>query len=231
MNLKTLFKRLRLVYSCLHRYFPLREEFGFCGSNSILIYPLRIVVPKNVFVSDYVRLSNGLNIINAPNEKVFVKKYTEIAANCTIVPNSHRSTVTVPQFLLGQSHINDKSSDVIINEDVWVGTNVTILSGVELGRGCIVSAGSIVTKSVPPYALVVGTPAKIVKVKFSIEQILKHEEALYPPEERFTREELERLFIEFYQDKKIFGTEDGLTEESIARLEKVKSKTHFVSWD
>lgn len=228
MNIKTIMKRLKIVYNCLQRYFPLREEFGYCGSNTILTYPLRISVPQNVFLEENVKLANGINIINSPNEKVIVKKYTGIAANCTIVPNSHRSTVTIPHFLLGQSHVNDKSSDVIINEDVWIGTNVTILSGVEIGRGCIVSAGSVVTKSVPPYALVVGSPAKIIKVKFSIEQIIKHEEALYPQGERFTHEELESLFSQYYQDKKVFGTEDGLNDEALNRIEQLKSETHFV---
>lgn len=91
------------------------------------------------------------------------KKYTEFAANCTIVTNNHRSTVGIPQFILGASHVNDQSGDVIIEEDVWLGTGVTILSGVRLGRGCIVGANSLVTKDVPPYAVVVGTPAKIIK--------------------------------------------------------------------
>lgn len=231
MNIKKLIKRLKLVYSCLHRFYPLPEEFGYCGSNTILLYPIRIVVPKNVYVSENVKLSNGLKIINSPNEKVIIKKYTSIAADCTIVPNSHISTVGIPQFLLGQSHVNDKTSDIVINEDVWVGANVTILSGVTLGRGCIVSAGSIVTRPVPPYALVVGSPAKIVKVKFSLEQIIKHEEALYPQGERFTREELESLFSEYYQDKKVFGTEDGLTDEALNRIEELKSSTHFVSFE
>ena len=63
-------------------------------------------------------------------EKVTIKKYTSIAANCTIVTNNHRSTVGIPQFLLGATHINDKSGDVCINEDFWVGTGVIILQNV-----------------------------------------------------------------------------------------------------
>ena len=219
---KTYVAKLRLFWRWLNKNFLLRSELGSCGGNTILQYPFNVYSPKDFFVSENVKVSSGLHIINAPGERVYIKRNTSLAANCTIVTNSHRSTVSVPDFLLGPSHINDKSSSVIINEDVWVGVNVTILAGVELGRGCIVSANSLVTKSVPPYALVVGAPAKIVKVKFSIDQILAHEKTLYPEKERFSREDLEKLFSVFYTDKTIFGTDEGITPETTQRLNYIK---------
>ena len=86
--------------------------------------------------------------------------------------------------------------DVIINEDVWMGLNVTILSGVEIGRGTTVAAGAVVTKSTPPYCVVGGVPAKVIKFYWTIDQILERESQLYPEAERFTREKLERIFRE-----------------------------------
>ena len=130
--------------------FPFPNQFGACGNNVVLLYPLHIVSPQSVYIEDNVKLTNGLSIINAPTEKVIIKKYTEFAANCTIVTNNHRSTVGVPQFILGASHVNDKSGDVVIEEDVWLGAGATILAGVRLGRGCIIGANSLVTKDVPP---------------------------------------------------------------------------------
>jgi len=59
----------------------------------------------------------------------------------------------------------------IIGHDVWIGTNVTILSGVKVGNGSIIGAGSVVTKDVPDYAVVVGNPAKIIKFRFDNEII------------------------------------------------------------
>lgn len=228
MNILETLKKIRRAYLWTRKSFLSRSDFGSCGTNTVIQLPLRIYEPKSVYLAENVKISAGMSILNAPAEKVIIKRYTAIAANCTIVPGSHRSTVTVPHFLLGPSHINDKTSNIIINEDVWIGTNVTILSGVELGRGCIVSAGSIVTKSIPPYAVVVGAPAKIFKVKFSIEQILKHEAALYPESERYSREELEQLFAEYYQDKKVFGTEEGLSDEALERIEIIKKSLHFI---
>lgn len=72
--------------------------------------------------------------------------------------------------------------------------NVTILSGVTIGRGATVAAGAIVNKSIPPYSICGGVPQKFIKFYWAIDQILEHEEKLYDEKERFTREELESLF-------------------------------------
>jgi serine acetyltransferase len=63
--------------------------------------------------------------------------------------------------------------DIIIQNDVWIGAKSTIMSGVKISNGSIVGAGSVVTKDVPPYAIVAGNPAKIVKSRFTEEQIEK----------------------------------------------------------
>ncbi len=59
--------------------------------------------------------------------------------------------------------LNLRSEPVVIEDDVWIGCNVVILMGVTIGRGAIVGAGSVVTKSVPPHVLVAGNPARIVR--------------------------------------------------------------------
>ena len=65
--------------------------------------------------------------------------------------------------------------NVIIEEDVWIGSNAVILSGVRIGRGGVVAAGSIVTKNVPRYSIVAGNPAKVIKYRFDEETIRKLE--------------------------------------------------------
>ncbi|MBR4389298.1 MAG: hypothetical protein IKT00_09000 [Prevotella sp.] len=84
--------------------------------------------------------------------------------------------------------------DVVVKEDVWIGMNVVLLMGVTVGRGAIVSAGAVVTKDIPPYCVAGGVPAKPIKFKWTIDQILEHEENLYPAEERYTRKQLEEIF-------------------------------------
>lgn len=222
-------KKIRLFLRWVKASFPLKTEFGSCGKNSILLYPMVIYSPKSVIIEENVKLSSGLHILNAPNEKVIIKKYTVFAANCTIAPNNHVSTVKIPQFLLGASHVNDISTDVVIDEDVWVGTNVTILAGVHIGRGCIIGAGSLVTKSLPPYSVAVGSPARILKKKFSVEQILCHEQSLYPEKERFTREILEQTERIYFVNKEAYGRDEELDLESRLRIERIKKALNFVA--
>lgn len=59
--------------------------------------------------------------------------------------------------------------DIIIGDDVWIGQNAVILSGVTIGQGAVVAAGAVVSKDVPPYAIVGGVPAKVLKFRFSDE--------------------------------------------------------------
>lgn len=92
-----------------------------------------------------------------------------------------------------KNHNLGLDKDVTIEPDVWIGMNVVILKGVTIGRGSTVSAGSIVVKDVPPYSIVGGVPAKLIKFYWTIDQILEHEAALYPQNERYTRQELETI--------------------------------------
>ena len=221
---------VKAILRFIKQQFPIRSSFGYCGKNSLIEYPLLVDTPQSIYISENAKIRSGCVIINSPKEKVYIGKYTTLTSQCVLVPGNHRSTVTIPHFLLGPSHINDKSSDLHIGEDVWCGVRSVVLSGANLGRGCIVAANSVVNKPVPPYAVVAGTPARIIAVKFSIEQILKHEKELYPPHERFSREYLEQLFAEHFEGKKVFGTSDGIDDEARERLEDMKRKFHYIDW-
>ena len=210
---------------------PSRSDIGSAGRNAIIGIPCYIGCPKTFHMEENTAIRPGAIIQNTSKEHIYIKKYTAIGIHCTIVTNSHRSTVGVPQVILGPSHINDVSKDLHIDEDVWVGTNVTILVGGDLGRGCIVGACSTVTRPVPPYALVTGSPAKIVGVKFTIDQIIEHEKALYPENERFSREYLEDLFAKYFEGKKVFGAQTEMTEDLLDKLEAGKKIRRFIEPD
>ena len=122
------------------------------------------------------------------NSRFIMKRGCLTAEGLVVVTSNHRQHIG--QFLQGNNEDNEYK-DIIVEEDVWIGINVTLLAGAHIGRGAIIGACSVVTKEIPPYAVAVGDPAKVIKFKWSIDDILKHESMLYPENERFTREELE----------------------------------------
>ena len=71
----------------------------------------------------------------------------------------------------GNPHEAISKGDIIIEDDVWIGYRSTILSGVHIGQGAVIAAGSVVTKDVPPYTVVAGVPAKNIKKRFPDEMI------------------------------------------------------------
>ena len=187
------------------------SNYGKIGTHCDLGYD-STTAPSCVYMEDYSRIQNHLNFITYKG-KLHVKKYAAIGAGCIIIPGDHVPTVGVPQYLAGKLHINDVDGEIVIGEDAWVGAGTILLSHCQIGRGAVVAAGAVVSKPVPPYAVVAGVPAKIIATRFTIEQILEHEKQLYPIDERMSREELEKLFTEQFQGKRAIGKSEMSTED------------------
>lgn len=108
----------------------------------------------------------------------------------TIITGDHRSDVIGKYIIDSHDKLPENDQPVVLEDDIWAGANVTILKGVTVSRGSIIASGAILTKSCPPYSIVGGIPAKVLKFRFTIDEILKHEEILYPESQRYTREQL-----------------------------------------
>lgn len=203
-------------------------KLGYKSPNTMFWGPSVIIGSRNVFLYDYTRLQGNHTILSY-SAKFVMKKYSGASIGLTVVTGNHTPTVGIPQYLLGPSHVNDKERDVIVEEDVWIGTGVTLLAGAHLGRGSIIGAKSVITEKsvVPPYAVVVGCPSRIVATKFTIEQILKHEEKLYVPEERYSKEELEEIFQKYFEGKKSMGVDYNLSGAEEEKYHKWMKKTGF----
>jgi maltose O-acetyltransferase len=78
---------------------------------------------------------------------------------------NHRfDDLTVPMRLQG----HEASPPVVVEDDIWIGARVIILPGIRIGKGAILGAGAIVTRDVPPYAICVGNPARVVRFRNDI---------------------------------------------------------------
>lgn len=214
---------LRLfIYNIFSSFFRTTSptKFKRCGHDVDLNGPLYIN-PAQVSLGDYTRLQSATRMIVHGGE-LSVGKYTAIGAGCTIVPANHTPTVGLPQFLT-YLHINDNERTISIGEDCWIGAGSYLLYKSEVSRGAVVGACSVVTKYIPPYAVVSGNPAKIIATRFTIEQILEHETILYPPQERMSREELESIFSQYYEGKRSIGTSD-IGPEDLQKLNSEKQR-------
>lgn len=189
--------------------------YGYKANTAQVFKPICIGNVKHVFLYEYTRIQYGAKIINNFG-KFILKKYSAFGAGLTIATTNHVPTIGIPHFFLGLYHINDDEKDIIVEEDVWGGTNVTLLNGAHISRGCVLGAGTMVNKYIPPYAVVVGSPAKIIKYKYNIIQILEHEKKIYPESERLTKSQLEEIFDTYYK-----GLKQMKVESIIKKTDKI----------
>lgn len=120
----------------------------------------------------------------------FIGKYTSVSSEVRVISGTHPTEFvsTSPVFLKGDNCVNlsfgngidfqnmkyadtEKKYNVVIGNDVWVGQRALIMSGITVGDGAVIAAGAVVTHDVPPYAIVGGVPAKIIRYRFNDEQI------------------------------------------------------------
>lgn len=112
----------------------------------------------------------------AKNEGLTIGSYCSISSKVTFLLGGNHEGCNISTFPFRAKIVNEKSEaiskgPIIIDDDVWIGYGVTILSGVHIGQGAIIAAGAVVTKDVPPYAIVGGVPAKMLKYRFNPELI------------------------------------------------------------
>lgn len=173
-------KLLRLVNR--PRFKTIGRAVTFDPISSIFYY-------THISIGDYVQIGPGASMI-ASIAYIHIGNKVRFGPNVTIRGGDHR--FDIPGKFMYDYKESDKlpenDADVFIEDDTWIGTNVTILKGVTIGRGSIVAAGAVVTKSVPPYSIAAGVPAKIIGKRFKQPgQIEIHEKTLFadnplPPE-------------------------------------------------
>lgn len=114
-----------------------------------------IIIGKYTSINSFSIITGGGNVT--------IGDYVAIAPRCSLIASNH--IYSDPDTPIKKQGLIKKG--IIIEDDVWLGTGVTVLDGVTIGQGSIIGAGSVVTKSIPPYSIAVGVPAKIKKSRKS----------------------------------------------------------------
>ena len=174
----------------LNKIYPRSNDFQ-------IVYLKNVITRPNIEVGDYTiyndfcddpkdfEKNNVLYHYPINNDKLIIGKFCSIACKAKFLMTSGNhtmkslSTYTFPIFYeewdetLNVKEAWDNKGDIIIGNDVWIGYDAIIMSGVKIGDGAIIGTRALVTKDVPPYTIVGGAPAKPIKRRYDDDTISK----------------------------------------------------------
>lgn len=155
-----------LIESCRNK---IQSPKAYIGNNVKIGDRIVLSVYKNevINIADGVSIQSGSVIIG----NVEIGKDTLLSSNIYLSSRNHNFDKTIFLSIREQDKIYGQStnSKVKIGEDCWLGWGVVIRPGIEIGKGSIVGSNAVVTKSIPPYEIWGGIPAKFIRKRFSIQ--------------------------------------------------------------
>lgn len=172
------------VLSLFHRIWSrekvkqLKESFADCGTDvgippSMKVYGNRMRVGNRIYFGE----DNLIMCVNAP---VIIGDNVMFGPKVTMITGDHRMDV-IGKYMteVGEADkLPENDRPIVFEGDNWIGANVTILKGVVIGKGAVVAAGALVSRDVPAYAVAGGVPARVIKMRFSEEELKEHKRIL-----------------------------------------------------
>lgn len=160
-------KRLRAIKKSLYRLMKIitfhKGIYGEIGKQNV--FKRNVFINEGSIIGNYNYFGSNVSVTRS-----VIGSYCSIAPNVCIGPGEHVvtnvSTCIRIMTAIGISEELD-AKECIIGNDVWIGTNAVVLRGVTIGDGAIIAAGAVVNKDVPPFAIVGGVPARIIKYRFN----------------------------------------------------------------
>lgn len=156
-----------------------KAAFGKCGKKVTVGRRARFSGINNVFVGNNVTIGDD-SLFMCTLAKIKIGDDVMMGPRVTCITGGHRTDI-IGKTMISVTNAEKRPEDdrdIVFEGDIWVGANATILRGVTVGRGAVIAAGAIVTKDVPPYSIVGGAPARIIKMRFNEEEIAEHEKKL-----------------------------------------------------
>lgn len=140
------------------RYQVCRHMFASCGVNVNVEHGALINSGADITIGD----NSGIGLDSFVSGPLVIGNNVITGPRCTFL-SINRDTARLDIPMIQQGYHPPRPP--VIEDDVWIGANVTVLPGRRVGRGSIVAAGSVVSADVPPYAVVAGNPARVIKMR------------------------------------------------------------------
>ena len=148
----------RFKGKCISEYY--KHLFARCGSNVYISMGCSFT-PETVYVGEHVYFGKNC-IIHSRHGKIIIGNHVMFGPGAHIHGGNHIIDKT-GVYMDEITKEPESDGEVVIGSDVWVGANAIILSKVHIGNGAVIGAGSVVTKDVEPYSVMVGSPARLVR--------------------------------------------------------------------
>lgn len=165
---------------------------------------IKLIKDRRLKVGNYTYGSLNLDSTCSKEEGLYIGSFCSISSQSTFLLSGEHSITTFTTFpidikICNESFFSKSKGPIVIDDDVWICDHSLILSGVHIGQGAVVAAGAVVSYDVPPYAIVGGVPAHILKYRFSPELI---EELLKVDYGKLKKEDIEKHIDELYVELK-----------------------------
>ena len=171
--LSKVYRKMQIAYDESRSY-----NIGALGTNSRICSDCDISPPSNVYIGNHSVIGSRC-LLWTTNAKIMIGDYVLLGPQVSCISGNH-ITDKIGKHICEYSEEDKKQSstkydaDIVIEDGVWIGANATILSGVHIAEGCVIAAGAIVTDDTVPYGIYGGVPAKLIKMRFTQEQIEQH---------------------------------------------------------
>jgi len=164
---KALLSKARICRGCLIESWQVSYQ-ALANAQRVHILQDVLIDPfSNIGSYTYIGRSSAIT-------RATIGRYCSLADNVTIGPGEHSlSAVSTSALFYDDPWDVLTEKKLTIGDDVWIGVNAIVLRDVEIGTGAVVAAGAVVTKSVPPFAIVAGVPARVIGYRFPEEEQMK----------------------------------------------------------
>ncbi len=173
-----LYRFSRKVASGVRRIYNsvvIKPSFSECGKNVFVGRKCSFYGINNIVCGDNVSIGEG-NLFMATRAKVILENHVFTGPNVSFISGNHR--IDIPGRYMDSIRDNEKreedDQEIVCKGDNWIGSGAIILKGVTIGEGAVVAAGAVVCDDVPPYCVVGGVPAKVIKKRFELEKRQKN---------------------------------------------------------